>query len=194
MAILNCQTLAWPDEHIQMRSVTHFVARLNIWHLNCSWNKVMTEKSFWRTLNDANYLFRSRFQRWPVGHWRIYLWIDTGRGTLQGPKRNCQSKPFFLESVSLTVAIILTFFKGIRRVRFPKPTTAECQKIVTELCTTNPVYRLGYSKQSFKEIRSHPWYTRFDWKKFRSRELKAPWVPTLEHESDTRYFKIKSRK
>jgi len=84
--------------------------------------------------------------------------------------------------------------KGIRRVRFPKPTTAECQKLVSELCTTNPVYRLGNSKQGFKEIRSHPWYTRFDWKKFRSRELKAPWLPTLEHESDTRYFAIKTRK
>lgn len=46
--------------------------------------------------------------------------------------------------------------------------------------------RLGYNGAS--EIKKHPWFRGIDWKNLKS--MKAPFIPKVNSDHDTRYFEV----
>ena len=43
--------------------------------------------------------------------------------------------------------------KGIKKAKFSKPVSSDCRKIIEDFCSLRPLYRLGSSKNGFKEVR-----------------------------------------
>jgi len=56
-----------------------------------------------------------------------------------------------------------------------------------KLFVKDPSKRLGGTNGA-KEVKSHPWFARFDFKYIIDREVKAPFVPKLKNETDVTYF------
>jgi serine/threonine protein kinase len=56
----------------------------------------------------------------------------------------------------------------------------ECQSLLKGLLCFYPEKRLGCGKDGWDEIKSHPWFNDFDWKKAMRKELKAPVLPSQD--------------
>mmetsp|Transcript_46818 Transcript_46818/g.74732 ORF Transcript_46818/g.74732 Transcript_46818/m.74732 type:complete len:806 (+) Transcript_46818:110-2527(+) len=67
--------------------------------------------------------------------------------------------------------------KGIKTVKFPFNTKGDCEDIIKSLCDANPILRLPMKKGGSGNIKKHPWYTGFDWKKLEEDELDGPFIP-----------------
>ena len=108
-----------------------------------------SSRSFNSEVSGQNFESPYSVDLWAIG---IFIYeLTQGEAPFKDPKETV--KVLLNHPTNTVMIILISSLQGIRRVRFTKPATAECQKIVTELCAQNPVYRLGYSKQGFKEIR-----------------------------------------
>ncbi len=58
------------------------------------------------------------------------------------------------------------------------------KKLLSKECTK----RLGHIGAA--EVKSHPWFEKINWKNLQERKIKAPFVPELKSDIDTRNFDI----
>lgn len=60
--------------------------------------------------------------------------------------------------------------------------------IISKLLHKTPTQRLGSLKNGQKDIFGHPWFSDIQFEKYRSREIKAPWVPKIKDPLDSSNF------
>lgn len=77
---------------------------------------------------------------------------------------------------------------GIEYVTFPNHVPRSAQHLVKKLCRAIPFERLGCQKNGTEDIRCHKWFVGFDWEHLRNQKMKAPFIPKLKSNVDTRYF------
>jgi len=62
------------------------------------------------------------------------------------------------------------------------------RQIITSLLARDVVDRLGCRREGVKEIFKHAWFSPLDFDALVAKTLRAPWLPELEAEDDSRYF------
>jgi serum/glucocorticoid-regulated kinase 2 len=79
-------------------------------------------------------------------------------------------------------------FKAIRssEPEFPSDLSEECIDLMENLLIKDPKARLGTN--GVEEVKKHPWFESIDWDALEKKELKAPFVPNLRNEADTKYI------
>ncbi|CBY23785.1 unnamed protein product [Oikopleura dioica] len=92
----------------------------------------------------------------------------------------CQGEPPFNDPKEV--------IKGIKHAKFPVRITPGGKSIIQSFAKQQASLRLGNLKNGFEDVFKHCWYSSFSWDKLNSRTMTAPWRPTLDHETDTRYF------
>ena len=55
----------------------------------------------------------------------------------------------------------------------------ELQDLIQRLLRRNPSQRLGMQRAGAADVKSHPWFTSFDWALFSRRAMPAPYVPQV---------------
>uniref|UniRef100_A0A1I7XMI4 Serine/threonine-protein kinase Sgk1 n=1 Tax=Heterorhabditis bacteriophora TaxID=37862 RepID=A0A1I7XMI4_HETBA len=65
--------------------------------------------------------------------------------------------------------------------------SAASSDIIIGLLQKDKTKRLG-SKSDFKDIKEHPFFMPIDWEKLLRREVKAPFIPRIESDSDVRHI------
>lgn len=78
--------------------------------------------------------------------------------------------------------------RGINSIPFPPHVTKSATHLIQKLCRPIPTDRLGNQKNGIQDIRTHKWFQGFDWDKLRNQNMKAPFVPKLGNNVDTKYF------
>uniref|UniRef100_V5GQA3 cGMP-dependent protein kinase n=1 Tax=Anoplophora glabripennis TaxID=217634 RepID=V5GQA3_ANOGL len=78
--------------------------------------------------------------------------------------------------------------KGIDHVTFPYYISSKARSLIKKLCAHTPSDRLGCQRGAIEDIKSHPWFSSFNWSKLRNFEITPPFKPVLQHIVDTKYF------
>eukprot|EP01052_Picozoa_sp_SAG31_P012316 SAG31_NODE_718_length_12607_cov_21.723937_8_plen_297_part_00 len=94
--------------------------------------------------------------------------------------------PFQADSAQAAYQNILT-----GPLYFSSVFSENAKQLVKGLLHKNPSKRLGMSangESSAARIKSHPWFTGFDWQQMLARELKSPWQPEWDSNTDTHNF------
>ncbi|XP_055682504.1 cGMP-dependent protein kinase 1 isoform X1 [Lutzomyia longipalpis] len=78
--------------------------------------------------------------------------------------------------------------RGIESVDMPSRIPKKAQDLIKRLCRQIPAARLGYQKQGIAEIKTHTWFTKFEWEKLKNKTLTAPLVQTVKHPTDLSNF------
>lgn len=86
--------------------------------------------------------------------------------------------PFRGESRSETLRKIVC-----EKLRMPEGLSPEAQDLLRRLMTRNVRKRI-----TCQEIKTHPFFSTFDWDKASARELTPPFVPKFENDEDVSYF------
>ncbi|WKY15943.1 hypothetical protein Q1695_000986 [Nippostrongylus brasiliensis] len=71
------------------------------------------------------------------------------------------------------------------QLKMKKNISASSTDIVTKLLQKDKNKRLG-SKSDFREVKEHEFFRTIDWDKLLRREIKAPFIPRIESETDVR--------
>ncbi len=67
-----------------------------------------------------------------------------------------------------------------------------CVNLIRRLCKENPSERIGVQKNGYSDLKSHKWFSGFDWDNLIRRTIKPPIVPRLNSPTDTHYFDLTS--
>ncbi|CAG2121403.1 unnamed protein product, partial [Medioppia subpectinata] len=96
--------------------------------------------------------------------------------------------PFTSPDPLKTYNIILRGFDaiGFEEAIFSK----NCVNLIRRLCKENPSERIGVQKNGYSELKSHKWFSGFDWDQLIRRAIKPPIVPRLNSSTDTHYFDV----
>ena len=78
--------------------------------------------------------------------------------------------------------------RGINSVHFPPHLSKNAVNLVQKLCKAIPTDRLGAQRNGIQDIRNHKWFQGLDWNKLKNQKLKAPYVPKLNSNVDTKHF------
>lgn len=78
--------------------------------------------------------------------------------------------------------------KGIQRVAFPKKCKGHAETFIKALCQTDPQQRLAVKKGGIENIKTHPWYTGFEWGTMMDRTMKVPYKPQVKSKKDNTNF------
>lgn len=60
--------------------------------------------------------------------------------------------------------------------------------LVRGLLEANTAFRLGCGKLGTQEIKSHAWFSGFDWKAFAAKALAAPYIPKVREGAGIRQW------
>ncbi|KAG5888241.1 hypothetical protein JTB14_027923 [Gonioctena quinquepunctata] len=77
---------------------------------------------------------------------------------------------------------------GIDKVDYPSYMDMKAVQLVKKLCRKDPMERLGMGPDGIQEIRTHKWFTGFNWEQLGAFQMKPPFVPKLSGPLDTRYI------
>ncbi len=102
---------------------------------------------------------------------------------------NLKNRPPFTSPDPLkTYNIILRGFDaiGFEEAIFSK----NCVNLIRRLCKENPSERIGVQKNGYSDLKSHKWFSGFDWDNLIRRTIKPPIVPRLNSPTDTHYFDL----
>lgn len=91
--------------------------------------------------------------------------------------------PFYSENVNLMYKKILH-----NQLVFPAGFSEKAQSLVTGLLDRDPRTRLGAGPTDALEIRNHPYFSNVDWEKLLKKQVKPPFKPKVESETDTSNF------
>ncbi|CAG2171805.1 unnamed protein product, partial [Oppiella nova] len=96
--------------------------------------------------------------------------------------------PFTSPDPLKTYNIILRGFDaiGFEEAIFSK----NCVNLIRRLCKENPSERIGVQKNGYSDLKSHKWFSGFDWDQLIRRQIKPPIVPRLNSATDTHYFDV----
>ncbi|KAK7870023.1 hypothetical protein R5R35_011989 [Gryllus longicercus] len=78
--------------------------------------------------------------------------------------------------------------RGIEAVHFPRQVSKVASRLIRRLCRAVATERLGYQRNGVQDIKDHDWFHGFNWSALQKGTMKAPIVPQLSGQSDTRYF------
>lgn len=81
-------------------------------------------------------------------------------------------------------------FANIRscNVKFPNHITPQCKDLLAKLFVADPNKRLGGGPDDALEIMSHPWFAGVDWNLIFNKQIKPPFKPKLQSQTDVRYI------
>eukprot|EP01029_Cantina_marsupialis_P017092 TRINITY_DN383_c1_g1_i3.p1 TRINITY_DN383_c1_g1~~TRINITY_DN383_c1_g1_i3.p1 ORF type:complete len:811 (-),score=267.69 TRINITY_DN383_c1_g1_i3:286-2718(-) len=82
---------------------------------------------------------------------------------------------------------ISKYEKSYPNVQFPSLFSAELSDLLLRLLHPNPNKRIG-SRRTAKEIKRHPFFSRFSWSSLVKMETKAPFIPPIDNLLDTSNF------
>jgi len=74
------------------------------------------------------------------------------------------------------------------RVPWPPHLQPMARDFIDRLLTVDPSRRLGTLKNGPKDVKAHPWFTGFDFKKLENKQLPAPYVPKIKSQTDDSNF------
>jgi len=91
--------------------------------------------------------------------------------------------PFYSENIN-------TMYKKImqNQISFPSNYSEKAQSLVRGLLEKDPNRRLGGGPDDAEEIKSHPIFSNINWHKLYKKEIKPPFKPKIESETDTSNF------
>ncbi|ESN90376.1 hypothetical protein HELRODRAFT_119785, partial [Helobdella robusta] len=95
----------------------------------------------------------------------------------------CGRLPFYNREPEVLFELILR-----EDLKFPKNLSEEGRSVLKGLLTKDPKTRLGGSEEDVKEIQRHPFFACIDWVDLVNKKIEPPWKPTLESDTDLRYF------
>ncbi|XP_055599697.1 cGMP-dependent protein kinase 1 [Uranotaenia lowii] len=78
--------------------------------------------------------------------------------------------------------------RGIDIIEMPSRIPKKAQVLIKRLCRQAPVERLGYGKNGIADIKTHPWFSGFDWRKLQERTMVAPLVRPIQSDTDLSNF------
>lgn len=59
----------------------------------------------------------------------------------------------------------------------------DLKDLIRKLLHKLPNKRLGQGPEGSKKVKSHPWFSDFDWSSLEKREIEAPYVPSIKIEA-----------
>jgi len=71
---------------------------------------------------------------------------------------------------------------------YPSYISATCRSLLQSVFIKEPSQRLGAGPRDALEVMEHPWFASINWKKLELKELRPPFMPTLDGPTDTRYI------
>jgi len=74
------------------------------------------------------------------------------------------------------------------RVPWPPHLQPMAKDFIDKLLQVDPARRLGTMKNGPKDVKNHPWFSNFDFKKLEAKQLPAPYVPKIKSDSDDSNF------
>eukprot|EP00210_Caulerpa_lentillifera_P000821 g794.t2 len=81
-------------------------------------------------------------------------------------------------------------FKKICDVRysFPVNMSQDMRDLIRRLLVRRPAMRLGAEKKGASSIKTHPWFSNFNWEEFESRKMTPPYIPKVKGPGDLSNF------
>ena len=64
----------------------------------------------------------------------------------------------------------------------------EAKDLITKLLDLDPKKRIGAGPNGVEDLKKHPYFKKIDWKELENKNVKAPFVPDLNGETDLKYF------
>ena len=64
----------------------------------------------------------------------------------------------------------------------------EAKDLITKLLDLDPKKRIGAGPNGVEDLKKHPYFKGIDWKELENKNVKAPFVPDLNGETDLKYF------
>lgn len=95
----------------------------------------------------------------------------------------CGRLPFYNTNHEVLFEMIL-----MEDVKFPKTLTHQARHLLSRLLVKNPNARLGGGQEDYKEIQAHVFFEGVDWDEVYQKKLNPPFKPSVDSETDTRYF------
>jgi len=95
--------------------------------------------------------------------------------------------PFAANNYLSTYDKILAYAKH-GKLKWPVEVSDEAKDIIGALLHGQSDQRLGCLAGGCDDIKRHPWFAGFDWDGLKAKTMPAPFVPTVESNTDTQYF------
>ena len=73
-------------------------------------------------------------------------------------------------------------------LRFPDGMSKHAKDLLTKLLDRNPTRRLGSGENGVQNIKNHKFFNWIDWEKLANRDIKPPFIPKINYESDSSNF------
>mmetsp|Transcript_19634 Transcript_19634/g.45906 ORF Transcript_19634/g.45906 Transcript_19634/m.45906 type:complete len:1846 (+) Transcript_19634:2-5539(+) len=64
----------------------------------------------------------------------------------------------------------------------------ECKDFIQSLLVSDPIHRLGMQAGGWEDIKTHAWFSGFDWAAMEAKTMRAPWIPPLKDAHDMSCF------
>jgi serum/glucocorticoid-regulated kinase 2 len=80
-----------------------------------------------------------------------------------------------------------SIYQDEEKVSLPDSLSRDAKDLLSKLLEKDPSKRLGVN--GGEEIMAHPFFASINWQKLKRKELKAPFVPTVDDAADTRYMR-----
>ena len=75
-----------------------------------------------------------------------------------------------------------------KKIKFPSWIEENAKDLINKLLNKNPEKRIGSGKEGAENIKKHPFFSDIDWNKALNKELRPPFIPKIENETDIKYF------
>ena len=74
------------------------------------------------------------------------------------------------------------------KIHFPKDINKDAKSLIKHLLNSDTTKRFGCLKNGVKDIATHRFFEKFNWRKFVYQKMKAPYIPGIKSKSDTGNF------
>ena len=75
-----------------------------------------------------------------------------------------------------------------KKIKFPSWIEENAKDLINKLLNKVPEKRIGSGKEGAENIKKHPFFSDIDWNKALNKELRPPFIPKIENETDIKYF------
>lgn len=78
--------------------------------------------------------------------------------------------------------------RGIECIQLPQKIPKKAQILIKRLCRQAPSERLGVQKNGMKDIKTHAWFSNFDFDRLEARKMTAPLILPVKNNTDMSNF------
>ena len=75
-----------------------------------------------------------------------------------------------------------------KKIKYPSWIEENAKDLINKLLNKDPEKRIGSGKEGAENIKKHPFFSDIDWNKALNKELRPPFIPKIENETDIKYF------